>query len=234
MRNINIFSSETGNYYFSKLSVGTDIIISLGDKTIKTQIESIEDENKIHIKNEEVLKKFSDENLSLYTVSFDALYKFDAEISQNEHNHYLVLVDHGKRIQRRSHIREFVFGNVEFTVLNLEKVEMMYEYRSIIMGDKIDAIKLDKLGDTSNISGGGFLLNFNGSLNSREYIIGKIVFNKKQISMMGQIVRTDYKNKRYGVEFVFLSDENREFIIHKIFELHRKYISILKKDREND
>lgn len=236
MKKVNIFTTETETSYFSRLKPGKRVFVGTNkEELFSLQVNAVTDENTIYLERSADLEIRQGQNVEIWLVSFDAMYNFKGEYIRSDNvNSVILLTGEVERIQRRNYIREFIYGTVDYKVLQIDKVEMLYQYRAMIMGNDLNSVKIDRKGKIVNISGGGFLLHTQDELESRDYVFGTISMIEKQVPFMGQVVRVNRNTGHYGIEIIFISDEEREFIIHKIFELHRKYIGVLKKEKKDE
>ncbi len=231
-----MFTTDSETSYFSRLRPGKKAFIGIEDgDSYNLQINAVTESKLVYLERVPGLEFSVGQIVNLWIISFDALYNYTLRFEKFESaNLIFSMTGEVDRVQRRFHIREFIYGTVDFTTLKIDKVEMLYEYRSMIMGNNLSNLKLENQGKIINISGGGFLFQFDEEINSRDYIVGVLNLIDRSFPFMGQVIRTNNDTGHYGIKLIFISNEEREFIIHKIFELHRKYIGVLKKEKKDE
>ncbi len=236
MKKVNMFTTESETSYFSRIRPGKKAFIGIEDgESYNLQINAITEDHFVYLERVPGLEFCEGQIVNLWIISFDALYNYTLRFEKFENaNIILSLTGDVDRIQRRFHIREFIYGTIDFAITEIDKVEKLYEYRAMIMGKDLSNLSLENKGKIINISGGGFLLEFEKKINSRDYVVGVLNLIDRSFPFMGQVIRVHDETGHYGIKIIFISNEEREYIIHKIFELHRKYIGVLKEEKRND
>jgi hypothetical protein len=216
-----------------KICRGNSVVAKIENKTFYFKIDNFGNK-KLYLYLEKETLPFTVVSTvkEFFYISIDAVYKLDVKYETNHAEKFIFHVNNIQKIQRRKHYREYVYGNFEFSDLLIDSVEDMFVYRSLIMADKLNVFKLNNDGVIVNISGGGFLLSKSKNPIEEKYVLGYLHIFDLKIPTLGEVVRRNSEKGRYGIKFVFVSDEDRERIIQNIFKLQRLYITSKKEDKK--
>lgn len=123
--------------------------------------------------------------------------------------------------------------------ISLYRIEYPYDIKKIqrrnfVRVDLIDYIKYKKIDSEDNswdngmlfdISGGGLRIAVDENLENEDIYLFKFKLSTNMLEVRGKIVRyigTSTTGKVYGVEFLDISEKNRELIIREVFKQMRK------------
>lgn len=204
-----------------EIKVNENIEILYNKEIYKSKIQDVEEDSiSIYLPGSEgryLPLEIGEETEIVYYGERDKLYSFKCKVVKRSADGAVRLLTLGKpydieRIQRRNFVRVSYVESVQYGVSE-ESSDVVYKKATLL-----------------DLSGGGLKFRTADKLEKEELITLRLKYQDNELFMKSKIVRrnrNDSGDYTYGVEFIDISEMNREKIIRLVFQIMRKQNEVI-------
>ena len=204
-----------------EIKVNENIEILYNKEIYKSKIQDVEEDSiSIYLPGSEgryLPLEIGEETEIVYYGERDKVYSFKCKVVKRSADGAVRLLTLGKpydieRIQRRNFVRVSYVESVQYGVSE-ESSDVVYKKATLL-----------------DLSGGGLKFRTADKLQKEELITLRLKYQDNELFMKSKIVRrnrNDSGDYTYGVEFIDISEMNREKIIRLVFQIMRKQNEVI-------